>query len=342
MRPVRPPCSSTYGRAGRAAASWRSARRAAGRARLGPLGPGGGLVGPLRGVAAAAARPALRQPRSASARAFSSAESRSYCALYSATWVLRSACWAATWSTRDCASVVAFVAAASGGVGLLGRVLRGGEHLVVVVGDRAEGADPVEHLVGGRAAQHRLQGAQLVAGVGAARHLADLVAGGDDGGLGDLDLLAGLVGLRLLGGQRLTGVVELLGDDLEVVTPGRDEGRGLLGGRWAAPERRTPAAEREHDHAGGDQGEEDPPAGAATTGRAVRTRHVRRVCPFFHLPPTELADGFGREDTRHAGPVTGRRGASPQCCGGSPVHWPAGVLRAVWFGGGPVGRHPGG
>ena len=59
---------------------------------------------------------------------------------------------------------------------------------------------------------------------------ADLLLGGAEGGRGLLELRGGGLGGRPLGGQRLARLVELLGDDLELVAAGRHELGGLGGG----------------------------------------------------------------------------------------------------------------
>ena len=210
-----------------------------------------------------------------------------------------------------------------GPVGVLAGVLRAAEHAVVVIGDRLQGADPVEQVVRGAAGQHRLQRAEPLAGVCADGDRADPVARLGQRGLSRGEALGRRTGRLLLGGQLLPRLVELLGEHFEVVRAGGDELRRVL--RRGGPGfGRGRGREESHDAGGGDRGE-DP-----ATGRGQRTRHGRRSS-FLPRPPTELADGFGREGARLPTATLGRRSLHP---GGAlgPRSWPASCTGG-WFGG---------
>ena len=136
------------------------------------------------------------------------------------------------------------------------------EDLALVAGDGLEGGDPPDELVGGVAGHEGAEGAHRLAGVGApgdAAHL--LLRRPEDGrGLGQL----GRGGLRggPLGGERRARLVELLGDDLQLVALGGDELRGL--GRRGRRRLRRDAGEQDpQDHRGGD---EDAARGGGTAG----------------------------------------------------------------------------
>jgi hypothetical protein len=139
-----------------------------------------------------------------------------------------------------------------------------------VVGDRLERADPVEQLVGGVGGEHRRERGEPVAGPGAAGDAADLLARRRQGGLGGGDVPGGLRGGVLAGAQLLARLVELLGDDLEVVGPLGDEGGGLGGGLRVLGTGGGGDG-REGEAAGGDQADHD--AGDRTAGRGEGTRH---------------------------------------------------------------------
>jgi hypothetical protein len=139
-----------------------------------------------------------------------------------------------------------------------------------VVGDRLEGAYAVEHLLAGVAGQHHLEGGEPFAGVGAAGQGADPVARSGEVVAGGGEVVGGLRGRRARGAQPLAGLVELLGEDLQVAGPLGDQLRGLAGGgglRFGRGGQRN-----ECQATCGGEGREAS-AGGAGTAEGVRARH---------------------------------------------------------------------
>ena len=115
-----------------------------------------------------------------------------------------------------------------------------------MLGDHLQRADQADELVGGLAGHQRPERAHGLAGVGGAGDPDDALLGGQEGGLRLLGLRDGGLGGGVLGDQGVAGLVELLGDDLELVTAGGDELGGLgRGGR--VPRRGLSGDPREQD-----------------------------------------------------------------------------------------------
>ena len=113
-----------------------------------------------------------------------------------------------------------------------------------MAGDRVEGAELVDELLSGIAGEHDVQAGEPVAGVGRAGQLPDLTVEGVQPGLG---VGRGLVGARdggLLLLELDLGLVDLLGDDLQLVAGVGDElgGLGGVGGVTRGPPRRSSGA----------------------------------------------------------------------------------------------------
>jgi hypothetical protein len=198
-----------------------------------------------------------------------------------------------------------------------------------VVGDGLQRADPVEQLVRGVAGQHGLEGAESIAGVGAAGDRADAVTGARQRGPGGDEFLCGSERRPPGGLELLARLVELLGEHLEIVRTGGDEVRRLAGagGLWFGG-----GGKRDDGQpARGDQGDQGPAAGEeGAVGRAERTRHDGGSS-FLPRPPAELADGFGQEDARRPA-ARSAVGRFTPVVHGSPVHEPA-RFAGGWFGG---------
>jgi hypothetical protein len=171
--------------------------------------------------------------------------------------------------------------------GLLGRgpglrgtdVGRGGrvEQLVLVARHHLQHAHAVDELVGRVAGHHRGEGAEPLAGERAARDAAHGLLRLGQRGLRLLQLLGCLLRRGLLGLELLPRLVELLGDGLQLVPLGRDQGRGLGGGLRLLRRRRQRGQQRAQD---GDEDQGGPPEGSAGLrkgGRhgAVALRFVR-------------------------------------------------------------------
>ena len=229
------------------------------------------------------------------------------------------------------------------GVGLLGRGGGGGdlpEHVAGVAGDGVEGRQLRDELLDRPAGHQQVQlGHAVAGGEGGAGDLADPTVERVELRPGLDDRLVGAPDGGLLMRQRLPGLVDLLGDDLELVRGLGDQLRGLRGARGVLRVRDGGARQQRQGEGGG--GSQDQSAGdAARQGGAAERdrevgvelidgmpqgraggRHGRRLSVLPQRPPTELADGFGlgRRRPISAPRRTGAQENSPQCCGGSPV-----------------------